>query len=137
MSCSKNVTVELSVHHAATVRDALFRSTKQDSYEFPSQRTVAIREAIVKLDEVIEEAIGGSDDQGTAEESENYKFGGFTVTSTNLLILISELEGSYQQLKYLGFKDDMETLEEIKGRYYKLYFKTSKEEKLKNETTNT
>ena len=62
---------------------------------------------------------------------ENYKFGGFTVTSTNLLILISELEGSYQQLKYLGFKDDMETLEEIKGRYYKLYFKTSKEEKLK------
>ena len=69
MSCSKNVTVELSVHHAATVRDALFRSTKQDSYEFPSQRTVAIREAIVKLDEVIEEAIGGSDDQGTAEES--------------------------------------------------------------------
>ena len=71
------------------------------------------------------------------KRSENYKFGGFTVTSTNLLILISELEGSYQQLKYLGFKDDMETLEEIKGRYYKLYFKTSKEEKLKNETTNT
>ena len=45
------------------------RSTKQDSYEFPSQRTVAIREAIVKLDEVIEQAIGESDDQGTEEES--------------------------------------------------------------------
>ena len=69
MSCSKNVTVELSVHHAATVRDALFRSTKQDSYEFPSQRTVAIRETIVKLDDVIEQAIGESDDQGTEEES--------------------------------------------------------------------
>ena len=69
MSCSKNVTVELSVHHAAIVRDALFRSTKQDSYEFPSQRTVAIREAIVKLDDVIEQAIGESDDQGTEEES--------------------------------------------------------------------
>ena len=69
MSCSKNVTVELSVHHAATVRDALFRSTKQDSYEFPSQRTVAIRETIVKLDEVIEQAISESDDQGTEEES--------------------------------------------------------------------
>ena len=69
MSCSKNVTVELSVHHAATVRDALFRSTKQDSYEFPSQRTVAIREAIVKLDDVIEQAIGESNDQGTEEES--------------------------------------------------------------------
>ena len=69
MSCGKNVTVELSVHHAATVRDALFRSTKQDSYEFPSQRTVAIREAIVKLDDVIEQAISESDDQGTEEES--------------------------------------------------------------------
>ena len=63
------ITIELELYQAATVRDALFRSTKQDSYEFPSQRTVAIREAIVKLDEVIEEAIGGSDDQGTAEES--------------------------------------------------------------------
>ena len=69
MSCGKNVTVELSVHHAATVRDALFRSTKQDSYEFPSQRTIAIREAIVKLDDVIEQAISESDDQGTEEES--------------------------------------------------------------------
>ena len=57
MSCGKKVTVELSVHHAATVREALFRSTKQDSYEFPSQRTVAIREVIVKLDEVIESAL--------------------------------------------------------------------------------
>ena len=57
MSCGKKVTVELSVHHAATVREALFRSTKQDSYEFPSQRTVAIREVIVKLDELIESAL--------------------------------------------------------------------------------
>ncbi len=57
MSCGKNVTVELSVHHAAAIREALFRSTKQDSYEFPSQRTVAIREVIVKLDEVIESAL--------------------------------------------------------------------------------
>ena len=62
------ITIELELYQAATVRDALFRSTKQDSYEFPSQRTVAIREAIVKLDEVIEEAIGESDDQGTAKE---------------------------------------------------------------------
>lgn len=63
------------------------------------------------------------------KDSRNYKFGGFSVTSTNLLLLISELEGSYQHLKYMGFKEDMETLEEIKGRYYKLYFKKSKEEK--------
>ncbi len=63
------ITIELELYQAATVRDALFRSTKQDSYEFPSQRTVAIREAIVKLDEVIEQAIGESDDQGTEKES--------------------------------------------------------------------
>ena len=62
------ITIELELYQAATVRDALFRSTKQDSYEFPSQRTVAIREAIVKLDEVIEQAIGESDDQGTTKE---------------------------------------------------------------------
>ena len=62
------IKIELELYQAATVRDALFRSTKQDSYEFPSQRTVAIREAIVKLDEVIEQAIDESDDQGTAEE---------------------------------------------------------------------
>ena len=62
------ITIELELYQAATVRDALFRSTKQDSYEFPSQRTVAIREAIVKLDEVIEQAVDESDDQGTAEE---------------------------------------------------------------------
>lgn len=63
------ITIELELYQAATVRDALFRSTKQDSYEFPSQRTVTIREAIVKLDDVIEQAIGKSYDQGTEEES--------------------------------------------------------------------
>lgn len=51
------ITIELELYQAATVRDALFRSTKQDSYEFPSQRTVAIREAIVILDKQIEESI--------------------------------------------------------------------------------
>ena len=64
-------------------------------------------------------------------DSRNYKFGGFPVTSVNVLRLISELEGSYQLTKYMGFKEDMDTLEEIKKRYYKLYFKLSKEEKNK------
>ena len=52
----------------------------------------------------------------------NYKFGGFPL-AVNVLRLISELEGSYQLLKYLGFKEDMDTLDEIKQKYYKLYFK--------------
>ena len=60
-----------------------------------------------------------------------YVFGGFPVTSVNILRLISELEGSSQLLKYMGFKDDMDTLDEIKKRYYSLYFKLNKEEKNK------
>ena len=66
------------------------------------------------------------------KNSRNYRFGGFSVTSTNILLLISELEGSYQHLKYMGFKEDMDTIEEIKGRYYKLYRQISKEEKNNN-----
>tara|TARA_B100000902_G_scaffold47971_1_gene55126 strand:- start:313 stop:537 length:225 start_codon:yes stop_codon:yes gene_type:complete len=63
-------------------------------------------------------------------DAKNYRFGGFPVTPINLLMLISDLEGSYQNLKYLGFEDDMNTLEEMKSRYYKLYFKKLKEEKV-------
>tara|TARA_Y100001934_G_scaffold280289_1_gene386580 strand:- start:1885 stop:2061 length:177 start_codon:yes stop_codon:yes gene_type:complete len=51
------INIELDVVTAATVRDALFRSTAQDSYEFPSQRTAAIREAIVALDKEIEKVV--------------------------------------------------------------------------------
>tara|TARA_Y100000004_G_scaffold149188_1_gene171011 strand:+ start:305 stop:526 length:222 start_codon:yes stop_codon:yes gene_type:complete len=67
-------------------------------------------------------------DNDYIKDSKNYKFGGFPVTSVNILRLISELEGSYQLTKYMGFKEDMETLEEIKKRYYKMYFKLSKQE---------
>ena len=47
------INIELELRQAAAVRDALYRSTAQDSYEFPSQRTIEIREAIVILDEEI------------------------------------------------------------------------------------
>ena len=58
-----------------------------------------------------------------------YEFGGRPVKSVNLLLLISEMEGTSQHLKYMGFKEDMDTINEMKKRYYKLYFKTKKEEK--------
>ena len=58
-----------------------------------------------------------------------YKFGGRPVTPINILLMLSEMEGTYQHLKYMGFKEDMEVIEEMKGRYYKLYFKLNKEEK--------
>ena len=57
MSCDKNINLTLDVHDAAAVRQELFRVTKQDSYEFPGQRTQAIRRVIVALDEKIEEAL--------------------------------------------------------------------------------
>ena len=56
-----------------------------------------------------------------------YQFNGLPRHPANILRLISELEGSYQLLKYMGFEDDMNTLEQIKRPYYKLYFKTKKE----------
>ncbi len=57
----------------------------------------------------------------------DYVFGGFDRDPANLLRLISELEGSYQLLLYMGFEDDMKILNEMKKPYYKLYFKTKKE----------
>ena len=56
-----------------------------------------------------------------------YDFGGLEKHPVNILRLISELEGSSQLCKYMGFQDDMDTLNEMKKRYYKLYFKTKKE----------
>lgn len=59
-----------------------------------------------------------------------YQAGGRPVDQTNILMLISELEGSYQHLKFMGFYEDMEVLNEMKKRYYKLYFKLKKEAKV-------
>ena len=56
------------------------------------------------------------------KEGSEYERGGRPVTPVNLLLLISELEGSSQHLKYMGFDDDEETINEIKKRFYKLYF---------------
>ena len=58
---------------------------------------------------------------------DKFKFGGLEVTPVNILRLISELEGSYQLLRYMGFEEDMNTLDELKKKYYKMYFKLKKE----------
>ena len=63
---------------------------------------------------------------------DNYSFGGRPVTSINLLLLIGEMEGVYSHLKYMGFEEDMNTIDEMKKRYYSLYFKVKKEEKANN-----
>lgn len=61
--------------------------------------------------------------------SSYYKEGGLPVEQTNLLRLISELEGSSQLCKYMGFVDDMETLDKIKKKYYSMYFRLKKEQR--------
>ena len=40
-----------------------------------------------------------------------YDFGGLERHPANILRLISELEGSYQLCKYMGFEEDMKILD--------------------------
>ncbi len=54
MNIEVNIDLKLNIHDAALIRAAMFQYTKQDSYEFPSQRTVIIRDFIRQLDEQIE-----------------------------------------------------------------------------------
>ena len=58
-----------------------------------------------------------------------FTFGGREVTPIHLLLLLGEMEGVYQQLKYMGFEDDMNSMEELKKKYYKLYFQKVREKK--------
>ena len=59
----------------------------------------------------------------------SYRHGGLERSSINILRLLSELEGAYQLTKYMAFDDDNAILNEMKQRYYKLYFQTCKQEK--------
>ena len=63
MSCDINIDLKLNIHDAALVRAYLFLHTKQDSYEFPSQRTLIIRDFIRQLDEQIEANLPEDHDQ--------------------------------------------------------------------------
>jgi hypothetical protein len=67
--------------------------------------------------------------------SSEYTYGGLKRDPVNILRLISDLEGSYQLLKFMAYDEDMEVLEEMKTRYYKAYFKLLKQQK--NENSNT
>ena len=54
------INLEMSIHEAALIREFLFRHTKQDSYEFPGQRTIIIRNFIHNLDVEIEKELNDS-----------------------------------------------------------------------------
>ncbi|AXQ70525.1 hypothetical protein HOU04_gp126 [Synechococcus phage S-T4] len=58
-----------------------------------------------------------------------YTFGGLDREPVNLLRLISELEGSSQLLKYMGFQEDMEIIDKMKKKYYTIYFKEKRKGK--------
>ena len=64
-----------------------------------------------------------------SNERSKWTHGGLEPNSINILRLISELEGCYQLTKYMAFDDDNAIIDEMKKRYYKLYFQTSKQEK--------
>ena len=68
-------------------------------------------------------------EQQSATARDKFKHGGLEPNSINILRLISELEGAYQLTKYMAFDDDNAILDSMKQRYYKLYYKTAKEEK--------
>ena len=68
-----------------------------------------------------------------SNERNKYDHGGLEPSSINILRLLSELEGCYQLTKYMAFDDDNAILTEMKNKYYKLYFKTAKQERLANE----
>ncbi len=61
--------------------------------------------------------------------SSEFTYGGLPVTPVNILRLISELEGCYQLTKYMALDEDNATINEIKQRYYKLYFKLKRDSK--------
>ena len=44
-------------------------------------------------------------------------------------LLLGEMEGTYAKLKVLGTAEEVEYIEEMKKKYYKLYFKRLKEER--------
>ena len=77
--------------------------------------------------------MGSEENKVMSQDKQDYldqwKHGGMKRSSVNILRLLSELEGSYQLTKYMAFDDDMNILNEMKERYYKLYFKLNKEEK--------
>lgn len=62
----------------------------------------------------------------------DYEFGGREVTPINLLLLLSEMEGTYQHLKYMGFKEEMDIIDLMKKRFYKMHFQLKKQQRLIN-----
>ena len=68
-----------------------------------------------------------------SNDQSKWSHGGLERNSINILRLLSELEGVYQLTKYMAFDDDNKVIDDMKKNYYRLYFKTVKQERLANE----
>ena len=64
MSEEKKVTLEMSVYQAAAVRKSLFTDTKEYTYDpkCVPERVIQIRDAIVEIDNQLEEILGEKTD---------------------------------------------------------------------------
>ena len=91
-----------------------------------SGQRIYLRDAMEDVANTVEYII----DKKKMNPLSQYKEGGLPVEQPNLLRLISELEGSSQLCKWMGFIDDMETLDKIKKKYYTMYFRLKKEQRI-------
>jgi len=51
------------------------------------------------------------------------------IVAVDYALLLGEMEGTYAKLKVLGTIEEVEYLESLKKKYYKLYFSTLKKER--------
>ena len=56
------------------------------------------------------------------------------VQAVDYALLLGEMEGVYAKLKQLGTVEEVATIEDMKKKYYKMYFSTLKEERLREES---
>ena len=55
------------------------------------------------------------------------------MTPEGILLLISDLEGSYHHLRVNEFDTDKDVIREMCNRYHRLYFKLIKERRVTND----
>ena len=51
------------------------------------------------------------------------------IVAVDYALLLGEMEGTYAKLKVLGTAEEVEYVEAMKKKYYKLYFSTLKRER--------
>jgi len=51
------------------------------------------------------------------------------INAVDYALLLGEMEGTCSKLKQLGTPDEVEYVEQMKKKYYKLYFATLKKER--------